>query len=526
VCPTRPCNLLITVCAIGAMAIGAVIAERASGLGPSNVLVLYNADDGPSGEGYQIAQYYQQKRPGVHLVGLTGIDAIYSGTDTTCVSADNYLSVIRPQVLSAIGGISDSIDVIVTTKGLPLKLDAGATPPSGMSSYNWRRYSSLESELTRIDSIDSRFEMGDQFILTGFPAMDTTLGNNPYYNTGAPFNRASPTDGGIRLTSRLDGYSVDTVQAAINRAQKAFIVPLSYGPMIVIDDDPTAGEDQMASTGLGPGPGLKPVADTWQQTAEAVLAQSLNRPGYTFSTPFGRYDNTNDALVTAPGAVIGYVSHGTNDGSGGLATGYIQSQLQFQLANGAVFQSHESYNAASFDPGYSQSQGLIAQWLEIGGTAGLGHVTEPYNGADNVANEDLLYQMLLPAAGGAPGQAGLTFVEAAWNATRQLSYVNTVVGDPLMQFRVWLPGDANLDGSVGSSDYLAWLRGTTGQVDWTHGDFNGDGGIGVADYLIWRGGGQLAGGGALVLTAVPEPSCITMAILALAGLLGLVRGTA
>lgn len=523
--PTRRFSLLSGVWLIGLLVFGASFAARAAALGPSNVLVLYNADDGPSGAGYQIAQYYQQKRPGVHLAGLTGIDAIYDGNDTSYVSADDYLNVIRPQVLGAIGGIADSIDVIVTTKGLPLKISAGSDP--GTVGSHWARYSSLESELTRIDSIDSRLKMGDQYILTGLPGWDTTLADNPYYNSGTSFVRAGsdPYNGDIRLAARLDGYSVQTVKGVIDRAQKAYVVPLPYGPTLVMDDDPSAGEDQMADISLGPGPSLKAVADSWQQTAEQRVAQAFHQSSYSFAVPFGQYDNTEDALVTAPGPVLGYVSHGTNDGSGGLAPGYIENQLQFQLAAGAVFLTHESYNAWSFDPSRpappASGQGQIAQWLEIGGTAGLGHVQEPYNGPDNVTNEDLLYQMLLPPADAAPGQSGLTFVEAAWNATRQLSYVNTVVGDPLMRLRMWTPGDSNLDGLVSGGDLAMLVTNFNREGKWYTGDTTGDGHVYSSDLAVLLINFNHSPASYLSLAAVPEPSSLALAGLALVGLVGL-----
>ena len=50
---------------------------------------------------------------------------------------------------------------------------------------------------------------------------------------------------------------------------------------------------------------------------------------------------------------------------------------------------------------------------------------------------------------------GYTWAEAAWNATAQLSYVNTVVGDPLMVYRQWTPGDTDLDDDVDMVDVTA-----------------------------------------------------------------------
>ena len=55
------------------------------------------------------------------------------------ISADNYLEIMRPQILAGIGSAGGSIDVIVTTKGLRLKIDAG-TKTSGSTSPLWRRF--------------------------------------------------------------------------------------------------------------------------------------------------------------------------------------------------------------------------------------------------------------------------------------------------------------------------------------------------------------------------------------------------
>ncbi|MDZ4657702.1 MAG: hypothetical protein SH868_09020 [Bythopirellula sp.] len=442
----------------------------------NNVLVLYNADQGDMGPGHQIADYYRQARPGVHLLGLTGIDSILTGNTSETVSADNYLNVIRPQILSAIAGLPDSIEVIVTTKGLPLKIDSGSKAP-GSTALLWRRYSSLESELTRIDSITSRDAMGNQFIYTGFPDLDPTPASNPYYNSNQPFTRAGsdPLNGDIRLSARLDGFDVETVKKSIERAQSVVLLPQSFS--IVADDDPSANTDQMIdNVPGGPGPGL---------------VNAVRAAGYNIL-----YDSTDNALTTAPNSVSGYVSHGTQDGPGGLETGYLRNQLDFELANGSVFLTHESWNASSFDSSVVQSQGQVAEWLEIGGTAGIGHVHEPYNGPDNVTNEDLLFSGLLPRAEALPGSTGLTFVEAAWNATRQLSYVNTVVGDPLMKWQKWIPGDINLDGQVEFQDFYT-LQGNWGE-DGTYqdGDFNNDGQVDLGDFEIlqanWLSSGETA----------------------------------
>lgn len=480
---------------------------------PQNVLVVYNEDNADSAE---IASYYSQLRSGVHVAALNGIDAITSGSFDEDVSAQDYLDVIRPQVLAAIQGVSDPIDVIVTTKGLPLRIDAGPDPGTSLS---WKRFSSLESELTRIDSIDSIDAMGDQFFFIGLPQFDTTKASNPYYNSSTPFVRAGsdPVNGDIRLSARLDGYSVESVKIALDRAQQTYVVP--SGHAIVADDTGFDSLDQMTnSTGAGPG------------MVEAITSLYGADPE---SNPL-LFEQTNQAVTATDRSVIGYVSHGLNDGSLGLSSDYlgefvadefVPGEIQFDLADGAVFLTHESFNSQSFDPGSDQPQGMIADWIERGGTAGVGHVAEPFNGPDNVTNEDIFYQLILPSGGSAaePGQSGLTFVEAAWASTRQLSYVNTVVGDPLMRWQQWLPGDINLDGTVNGTDFSILQPNFFQTGSFEQGDLNGDGVVNGTDFSIMQPNFfRSVGNPTPTLSSVPEPSSVLLAC-ACAAALGVPR---
>ncbi len=53
---------------------------------------------------------------------------------------------------------------------------------------------------------------------------------------------------------------------------------------------------------------------------------------------------------------------------------------------------------------------------------------------------------------------------------------------------VVLPGDANLDGVVDTSDFNVWNANkfTTGSVGWSNADFNGDGVVDTSDFNIWN----------------------------------------
>ncbi len=365
-----------------------------------NVLVLYNT---ASSAGAQIANYYAQIHPGVQLVGISGLDP-----NSEDISADDYLNIVRPQVLAA---LAPTTDVIVTTKELPLRItvtepEPPVAPGNTLPTYvdpsgttrmilSWKPTSSLESELTTIDTFSMWQQMGDQsFQIPGNPAM------NPYYHKTGVFSHAAY---GERLTARLDGYSVSDVEGSLDRAQNAYIGPNNSptGPYwFLVDNDPNI---------------------FYAPTMAKLVNNVLNPAGLPVV-----YDDTTAFVTTAPGPVIGYDSHGVHSTSNPGAN-YITSALNITLANGAVFNSWESFNAASFNTtGDTHGQGQVAQWLQKGGTAGVGNVAEPWASPSYVANEDQLFSMLL---------SGKPFAEAAWSSIKQLSYVTTVVGDPLMTWK-------------------------------------------------------------------------------------------
>lgn len=373
----------LAVCAAllaGGMSVGAA---PCLALDPTGVLVLYNKD---SPDGLQIADDYAQLHPGVRLLGLTGIPTTEQVSADVYMEDDSTFHGIRSQVLAA---LDPSINVIVTTKGLPLRIDN--PKPVGWTGA-WSEYSSLESELTRVDSINSKALMGNQSYATS-----NRLASNPYYYKTGAFSYATY---GIRLTSRLDGYTVQQVEASLLLAQNA-----SYNSAttcFVLDDDPRYTYSRMN-----------------------LLDANVLTPRQVPHT----YDDTTAFVRDAPAPVLGYVSHGVHGGAPGDYLLNEATGLTFDEAPGAVFDTWESYNAYTFDPSAPPSpagrQGLIADWIARGGTAGVGNVWEPYASSTTVTNEDRLFQELLD---------GYTFAEASWNATRQLSYVNTMVGDPLM---VW-----------------------------------------------------------------------------------------
>jgi uncharacterized protein (TIGR03790 family) len=470
--PLQSSRRLTFLVLVASLIVSAVVGQ-ARGLTAENVLVLYNAD---SGEGAEIASHYAQARPGSKTLALSNVP-----TDEE-VEWSVYLDAIRPQVVNAVQA-DDQISCVVTTRGLPLRIvnnkpDGGATA--------WNSHSSLESELTRLLTIDSREAMGDQAWYLPAPA-GNPLAANSYYQQACGFESSEHDD--MLLTSRLDGFCVEDVTSMIDRGNRAFVGWRELG--MLLDDDPDAAGASI---------------DRMEKLSSDVLAPRQVAH---------RHDPTDVFVPSYAGQLVGYIGHGRN---GGAPAGYLMDEedgLQVQVAPGAVFHTYESYNAWSFQEGGNRmGQGLVAEWIALGGSAGLGHVHEPRASATSIADEAVLVEMLL---------GGYTWAEAAWAATPQLSFVNTVVGDPLMRWRRVLDGDANCDGfvDVGDLGTLGYHWGSD-NVGWRQGDFTGNGLIDVADLgvLASNFGMSVQGDG----PAVPEPVSISLLLAIVPALVGR-RGT-
>ncbi len=95
---------------------------------------------------------------------------------------------------------------------------------------------------------------------------------------------------------------------------------------------------------------------------------------------------------------------------------------------------------------------------------------------------------------------------------RILDYANTAVA--WMNYRA-LGGDANGDGVVDGQDFTIWNSNKfTAGTDWTTGDFNGDGITDGQDFTIWNSNKFTSVD--FSARMVPEPSAVTLTLLALA----------
>ncbi|NOX58546.1 MAG: hypothetical protein GXP29_06770 [Planctomycetes bacterium] len=175
----------------------------------------------------------------------------------------------------------------------------------------------------------------------------------------------------------------------------------------------------------------------------------------------------NDDLLLENQAIIALQTYGRNGGDGRPADYLLKSGPGggplFRCSPGAVFSSLESFNAITMFLDPSTNQGKICEFIEMGGTAAIGHSFEPELGA-TIQGEFLISNYLRDDDGN--GVADMTLIEAAYTALPHLSWTEVFIGDPLTIVRTGVggqirvaptPGDADRDLFVGFSDVLLVL---------------------------------------------------------------------
>ena len=207
-------------------------------------------------------------------------------------------------------------------------------------------------------------------------------------------------------------------------------------------------------------------------TAGGTLTEAITTP---FGGTFVWDDsvvmiNSADPVFPAGAGIIGLATPGCNSGDGRpatyLTTGGPGGGLLFPCAPGAVFTSIESFNAATMFTSVSTNQAKIAEFIQMGGTAAIGHALEP--GSDAIVQVEYLYENLMRDDDG-DGVGDMCLAEAAYTAIPYLSWSQVLIGDPLMRYRSGpgglvdvaptnCPADVNGDGYVTFWDRLIIVR--------------------------------------------------------------------
>lgn len=342
---------------------------------PEQVLVVVNRRSLVS---RQLGEYYLHKR-GIPLANLCTIDTAPDETIERSVY-DREIEAPIGQFLRR-NGLQEKILYIVLTSGVPLRIN-------GPGEEFRSEAASVDSELTLLYS---RLR-GTILPLPG-PL------RNPFFgHRDAPFRHpAFP----IYLVTRLDGYTMADMKALVDRGLRArntgkFVIDLRH-------DNSTPGNG-------------------WLRAADFLL-------------PPGRvvFNDSAEVLQNISG-VIAYASWGSNDPDrkhrllhlkwlpGGIATEFVSTDARTFRQPPANWDLGNWTDKGSWFAGAPQT--LTADYIHEGATGASGQVFEPY----------LAFcprpDFILPAY-----YAGRTLAESFYLGIPGLSWMNVVIGDPLVRLR-------------------------------------------------------------------------------------------
>jgi uncharacterized protein (TIGR03790 family) len=337
-------------------------------LGQSNyddVLVVINSNSAIS---EQVGTYFASNR------NIPAINIAHINAPTDEEIDDATFSSLRSQIEAYLtsNNLVNNINYIVTTKGVPLKVNRGNTFSTSSPS------SSVESELTMILGSYSSSIGGNGIVYS------------PYYYQTAHFSRAAY---GIYLVTRLDGYSYDEIKGLIDRGGPN--TPFSKtNAKFVLDEDPDWNSQL---------PGL----NTSMASAQTILASKGLSTVLDQSTTY----------MTDQSNVIGYTSWGSNDHYADQYTQYAKPHNAW--VPGAIAETYVSTGGRTFTSPPTYGQSLVADLVEEGLTGVKGYVYEPYSFA--MATVSVLFDRYT---------SGYTLAESYYMSSRSLSWMDEVIGDP------------------------------------------------------------------------------------------------
>ncbi len=459
------CNRLAA--RITALAAACIPAAATLAYDESNVLLLYNSQNA---ESLAVRNAYLAAHPGVRQFDFNN-----ATIPTQNINRFDFNVKIRAPLLNFINGvstpfedISQEVVVMVTTRGLPTRLNGGAEFMLSTS------YASVESELSLIQQdlevagtapllfrysgvIDNPFH-----VLTTLPIDNWSRVN---IKTPKNFTIVGPTNGehwwatdltpgDIYLVCRLDAApttganprtAVENIEAMIERSQNLVV---SKCKVQVLLDEYQASANQFDDDSLLP---RFPVGEDFEMSA-----QVMNNQGWSVL-----HDETTN-FVTGPELpdarpLIILGTYGENHdfappGENPPGNGTYLDTYTFDPA--AMFVSYESFNAHDISGQTGSDHEQVSDFIAAGGSFAIGHVAEPTTFF--VADVVYLFRAMMIS--------GRTFAEAAYNAMPALSITTVPIGDPLARITVvdTFVADVTEDGVVDVDDLNAilgsWLQ--------------------------------------------------------------------
>ncbi len=368
-----------------------------------DVLVVYNTN---SADDLEIASYYASPYTGrgIHPDCVLGMDLSMNEE----IDRATYDTTIRAPLISYLdtNGLKNQIYYIVVTKDVPIRV-------SGTDGY-YGSFACVDSEMCLLYEGDYDLEEHmDNPYYGWFSSSKDHKGVRAYSQAWRPFTY---TRDGITmnyLVTRLSSWTKDAILGMIDRSKQADTA--SYSQYVVVFDDDNKNYDMMNN----------PTADSSESAVEAF--QRLGLTFFSDTVNIAPPDQSIDIYAPVmssnggnPNVVVGYCSHGIHAGMSSL---YIIEDLDFTYLPGALFMSYESFNGTIFrgDPYAHGSHGQIADFILKGGTGGIGNVFEPYS--DACGDESIIFAEYI--------NCGRNLAESLYKGLRRVSWVETVLGDPL-----------------------------------------------------------------------------------------------
>jgi uncharacterized protein (TIGR03790 family) len=327
----------------------------------NDVAVIVNTNSSAS---QAIGVYFKAAR------SIPDINMIHVQIDTTEEIDTTRFEMLRQQIedhLSA-NNLVNSINYLVTTKGVPLRVNRGNTFSQNSPS------SSVESELMLILGSYSNYIGG------AGPQM------NSYFYQNMSFSRAVF---GIYLVTRLDAYTAAEVLAMIDRSGPN-VVTSKHHP-VVLDQDPSKSSP----------------LNSYLERARTNLVGKGNAVVFDSTTTYCTYRSN----------LLGYMSWGSND--------YYHNQYTTNAIPhntympGAIAETYVSTSGRSFMSPPTYGQSLVADLIAEGVSGVKGYVYEPYSNA--MAHAYLLFDRYT---------AGYNLAESYFMASLLISWMDVVIGDP------------------------------------------------------------------------------------------------
>lgn len=346
----------------------------------------------------QITQHYISKRGVKKSLQVHCPDSAVNAANETMAFANFQSSIEKP--LKQYLAKDPSIDFIVLTKGVPIRLTGAST---GLNNNQ----PSLDSYIAAIDYTDRTDSL--KVVIDEGGWKGNCFVNN-FFNSSEPFSHAK--HGGY-LVTRLDGYTVQDAIALIDNS----VASDSNKPTgsILLDANAAVDASDVAKV-----PQL-PIKDrkTNMEMISSLAVKDWNADLVACAERLKKAEvpcelETTASFVGSKNKLVGYASWGSNDGQFDL-----KAYKALRFVPGAIAETAVSTSGRTFLP-TSGGQSLSADLIEAGVTGIKGYTDEPFLPA--IASPTILFDRY---------SKGWSLAESFYAASRFVGWEDIVIGDPL-----------------------------------------------------------------------------------------------